>query len=114
MKDHADSYGGLPSLLFLEEPLFQRGETGLPGGGRLVEPEEEVEKSIGASGEINLRDRNSLSPSGRLENEWVLPCKVNFTAKGKDQRFLMSRCKRTVRRGFSVLWMVAGAKSANT
>lgn len=43
------SYGGLPSLHFLEGPLFQRGETGLAGGGRLDDPEDDVEKSMGAS-----------------------------------------------------------------
>lgn len=81
---------------------------------RASEPDEDAEKSIGASCEINLRDSSSLSPSGRLEKEWVLPWDVNFTAKGKDQRYLMSLCDRTERSGFRVLrlWIVDGAKSA--
>lgn len=63
------SYGGLPSLGFLVFLVFHRGETGLAGEGRLADPADIVEKSMGASREINLRCNRSFSPSGRLEKE---------------------------------------------
>lgn len=79
--------------------MLHKGETGLAGEGHLDDPEDDVEKSMGASCKINFSDNSSLSPSRRLEKECDFPRIENLTAKGNDQWYLMSFCDRTVTRG---------------
>lgn len=91
------------SLDLLVFSLFQMGETGIAGGGRLLEPTEQLVKSMVASCEMSLRFRKIFSPSGKFEKECVLPFSVNFTANGKAHRYLMSCCVRIVRSGLKAL-----------